>query len=72
MKRGELKAPPTLLSSAVEIDDRIAVSIAEAVRLSGLGRTFLYSEMAENQLPYITRGRRRLIRLEDLHSYLAR
>lgn len=56
--------------SAISIEDRVAVSVAEAVRLSGLGRTFLFAEMRAARLRYVKKGRRRLIRLDDLRAYL--
>lgn len=51
-------------------DDRIAVSVSEACRLSGLGRTLLYAEMHNRRLKFILRRGRRLIRLDDLKAYL--
>jgi len=51
-------------------DDRIAVSVAEATRLSGLGRSFLYAGIAARRLPFISRGKRRLILVDRLRAYL--
>lgn len=50
--------------------DRIAVSIAEAVQMTGLSRTFLYSEIAANRLVSYKKGARRLINVDALRSYL--
>lgn len=62
---------PEKIGSLSFVDDRIAVSVSEASRLSGLGRTLLYEEMRKHRLRHIRRGRRRLIRLDDLRAYLA-
>ncbi len=44
--------------------------IAQAVRHSSVDRSTLYRAMREEQLPYIRRGRVRLIRVADLHQWL--
>jgi excisionase family DNA binding protein len=46
------------------------VGVPEAVRLSGLSRSTLYKEMQEGRLGAIKMGRRRLIRLSELHRWL--
>jgi excisionase family DNA binding protein len=38
-----------------------AVTVAEAVRFSGIGRTHLYDLMADGRLPFAKVGSRRLI-----------
>lgn len=48
----------------------MAWSISEAVKESGLGRSFLYNLMGEGKLPYIKIGKRRLILAEDLRQFL--
>lgn len=47
-----------------------AVSIPEAVRLTGVGRTRLYTEMGSGRLRYRKCGRRTLILIEDLRDWL--
>ncbi len=49
----------------------LAVSIPEAVRLSGIGRTKLYEAIASGDLPSFKAGRRRLIPTQGLRAYLA-
>lgn len=48
----------------------IALSVRDAVKVSGLSRAFLYREMGANRIPYIKRGMRRLIRMDALDAYL--
>jgi hypothetical protein len=50
--------------------DPIAVTVPEAVRLSGLSRTALYEAMKQG-LPARKAGRRTLIMVADLDAYLA-
>lgn len=47
-----------------------ALRIAQAVRHSSVDRSTLYRAMREGQLPYIRRGRIRLIRISDLKQWL--
>ena len=51
-------------------DDRLTVSVSEAVRLSGLSRATLYQLMSGGQVPYITVGRRRLVPVDGLRDFL--
>lgn len=44
--------------------------VVQAVRHSGIDRTTLYRAMREEQLPYLRRGRVRLIRVADLERWL--
>src|ERR1700744_1872713 len=46
--------------------ERLAYSIREAARLTGLSRDLLYDEMRRGNLPYIKVGRRRLITRQHL------
>jgi len=48
-----------------------AITIEEAVRWSGIGRTRIYSLMAEGRLRYAQVGRRRLIPRAALRQILA-
>lgn len=50
--------------------NKIAYRIDEAVKASGLGRTFLYERMASGELKSIKVGARRLILREDLLEFL--
>ena len=49
---------------------RLAYSVGEAARLTGLSRDLLYDEMRRGNLAYIKIGRRRLITLQHLHQFL--
>ena len=51
--------------------DKLALSIPEAASASGLGRTLLYQDIAEGRLRAVKRGRRTLVLLDDLKTYLA-
>lgn len=50
---------------------RLALSIREAAEVTGLGYTTLRKVVREGQLPTVRVGRRRLVRFEDLESWLA-
>ncbi|WKL55989.1 helix-turn-helix domain-containing protein [Asticcacaulis sp. ZE23SCel15] len=50
--------------------DKIAYRIDEAVKASGLGRSFLYEKMAEGKLRSVKVGGRRLILRIDLLDFL--
>lgn len=47
------------------------LTIPEACRLSGLGRTYLYSLMEKRELMYVKCGKRRLIPRKELQRFLA-
>ncbi len=49
---------------------KIAYRIDEAVKATGLGRTFLYERIATGELKSIKVGTRRLILREDLLEFL--
>ncbi|WP_414996099.1 helix-turn-helix domain-containing protein [Asticcacaulis sp.] len=61
--RGEASMP-------VQTIEKIAYGIDEAVKASGLGRTFLYERIACGDLRSIKIGRRRLILHADLVAFL--
>ena len=48
-----------------------AVTVSDAVNWSGVGRTRLYLEMAEGNLPFVQKGKRRLIPRKALRRLLA-
>lgn len=50
---------------------RGALSVSDAAIYCGLSRAGIYKFVMSGQLPSITLGRRRLIRLEALESWLA-
>lgn len=50
--------------------EKLAVSIAEAASISGIGRTSLYAAVARGDLSVRKVGRRSLILLADLQRWL--
>jgi excisionase family DNA binding protein len=50
--------------------ERLAYSVDEAARLTGLSRDLLYDEMRRGRLLYIKVGRRRLITRQHLQQFL--
>lgn len=53
------------------MNNPIAVTIPEAVRLSGMSRTAIYAALARKAIPARKAGRRTLISFSDLQTYLA-
>ncbi len=49
---------------------RLAYSVDEAARLTGLSRDLLYDEMRRGNLTYLKVGRRRLITRQHLNQFL--
>jgi excisionase family DNA binding protein len=50
--------------------DRLAYSVDEAARLTGLSRDLLYDQMRRGMLSYVKIGRRRLITRQHLEQFL--
>lgn len=50
--------------------DPIAVSIADAVQLSGVGRSSIYEAIGRGDLPIRKRGRRSLVMVDDLRKWI--
>ena len=50
--------------------ERLAYSVDEAARLTGLSRDLLYNQMRQGNLAYIKVGRRRLITRRHLEEFL--
>ena len=53
------------------VPGKLAFSINETSELSGLGRDAIYSEINAGRLKSLKVGKRRLIRREALHAWLA-
>jgi excisionase family DNA binding protein len=51
--------------------ERLAYSVDEAARLTGLSRDLLYDQMRRGNLDFIKVGRRRLITRQHLERFLA-
>ncbi len=58
------------MSETVFSQGKLAYRVDEAVKASGLGRSFLYEHMASGDLPSIRIGGRRLILHDDLVAFL--
>jgi excisionase family DNA binding protein len=65
--------PLTIPADQPEPDpaERLAYSIDEAARLTGLSRDLLYDEMRRGNLAYVKVGRRRLITRHHLQEFLS-
>jgi excisionase family DNA binding protein len=50
--------------------ERLAYSVNEVARLTGLSRDLLYDEMRRGNLSYVKIGRRRVINHEHLQQFL--
>jgi excisionase family DNA binding protein len=57
--------------SRVVTEERLAVSPADAARLTGVGRTKLYEAIGSGALRSLKIGKRRLIMIEALRDWLA-
>jgi excisionase family DNA binding protein len=63
--------PPQASSPEADLfAERLAYSVDEAARLTGLSRDLLYDEMRRGHLDYIKIGRRRLITRQHLEQFL--
>ncbi|WKL58003.1 helix-turn-helix domain-containing protein [Asticcacaulis sp. ZE23SCel15] len=60
----------TTSTPAPQNPPKLAYRIDEAVRATGLGRSFLYERMAEGSLKSVKIGGRRLILQDDLMAFL--
>jgi excisionase family DNA binding protein len=49
----------------------LAVAISEAARLGGVGRSTLYSEISKGNLKVRKVGRRTIVAMDDLKTWLA-
>ena len=62
--------PEANLPASGPAADRLAYSVDEVARLTGLSRDLLYDEMRRGNLTYVKIGRRRVITHEHLHQFL--
>lgn len=67
---GSLAAPEPGEPGPVLDPQRLAFSVQEAARLTGLSRDLLYDQMRRGNLSYIKIGRRRLITRQHLRQFL--
>ena len=61
---------PERTSQEPDLTERLAYSIDEAARLTGLSRDLLYDQMRCGNLVYVKVGRRRLITRHHLQQFL--
>jgi excisionase family DNA binding protein len=57
-------------SAADSMGDRLAYSVEEAARVTGLSRDLLYDQMRAGKLLYLKVGRRRIITRQHLGAFL--
>ncbi|MSP81883.1 MAG: DNA-binding protein [Alphaproteobacteria bacterium] len=60
----------TSRSSTIVGAPRLALCVNDAAAALGIGRAHLYVLMGDGRLPYIKLGKRRLVRVADLHAML--
>ena len=53
------------------MDEPLAVTIVEAARLGGVGRSTIYSEISKGNLKVRKVGRRTIVAMDDLRNWLA-
>ena len=63
-------APPETSQPEPGPAERLAYSVNEAARLTGLSRDLLYDEMRRGNLLYVKVGRRRVITRQHLQQFL--
>jgi excisionase family DNA binding protein len=70
--RRTASSPPSPEAGKPESEpaERLAYSIDEAARLTGLSRDLLYDQMRRGNLTYVKVGRRRLITRHHLQQFL--
>ncbi len=60
----------TSTPTPADLADRVTVTINDACRISGLGRSFIYELMADDKLKSVKVGNRRLIHVDSLRALL--
>ncbi len=70
--RGYRERPPEVLSVTVERDERLLLSVAEAARRLGIGRTLMYELLAAGQIQSVHVGRLHKVPARALDAYVAR
>lgn len=58
------------LNDAASSSHKLAYTIDETVKLSGIGRSYIFKAMREGKLPARKSGRRNIILYADLKKYL--
>jgi excisionase family DNA binding protein len=71
MPENMIKQPSIGVRSVIELKP-LLVSVNEAVRLIGIGRTALYEYINSNELDTVRIGGRRLIKLSSIDDFIDR
>ncbi len=58
-------------ANAERLEHRLAYSVDEAAKVTGLSRDLLYDQMRTGKLGYLKVGRRRIITRDHLAQFLA-
>jgi excisionase family DNA binding protein len=66
----EGQGPMTNANFDDDLADRLAYSVEEAARVTGLSRDLLYDQMRAGKLLYLKVGRRRIITRQHLEAFL--
>jgi excisionase family DNA binding protein len=69
--RGTVAGKAVATQAADDADGTVFVSIAEAAKRLGIGKTFVYQMVAREELPTRQFGRRRLVPVAALHRLAA-
>jgi excisionase family DNA binding protein len=69
-KNSTKRHPKQQLPEHVDNIQPIAISVEEAAKAAGVGRTLIYEALSKNELASLKAGRRRLIRVEALRAWL--
>jgi excisionase family DNA binding protein len=65
-------AEPMSQVASDHLTERLAYSVEEAARITGLSRDLLYDQMRTGRLGYLKVGRRRIITRQHLEAFLTR
>ena len=54
----------------MEMQDKILINVSEAAKLLGLGKTFTYELIEQNQIPVVRLGKRVMVPINYLNLYI--
>lgn len=70
--RRDRPRPPEVLNVTLESDERLLLSVVEAARRLGIGRTLMYELLAAGQIQSVHVGRLHKVPARALDAYVAR
>lgn len=70
--RRDRARPPEVLNVTLESDERLLLSVVEAARRLGIGRTLMYELLADGQIQSVHVGRLHKVPARALDAYVAR